>query len=376
MKTELDVNVLREELTQFTHGADDRFTFYYDETNNIRKLYLTETGFNVAKHDNFVIGGIVLKEGHEIGDITALRNELRIQKTAPEIKLKHVATGSFEEILASPKMGIILSWLIDHGIYIHFSNINILYWSILDIVESIVADDAFKAYIPFHREMKNELYRIVVFNIPRFLGLLKSYGYPDIAREQTNAFLGEVEDFLEENNPEDTTLATTVLKTLIRKAQFLTELIFLVDEDEGVLIDNFHAFFLQCIFNFKNSLHIFDNETEVEKILSNFHLMDGKREIRFRFSDSKKEVGIQLSDVITGFLGKYFVFIEDNSMSELLKKKDNFNAIQIKNLELLRGLIDASDEVSNAFFHRIAPMDSDSKNAAFLHGLPPEPHLL
>lgn len=376
MRTERDVNVLREGLTQFTHGADDKFTFYYDETNNIRKLYLTETGFNVAKHDNFVIGGIVLKDGHEIGDITALRGELKMQRTAAEIKLKHVATGSFEEILASQKMGIVLSWLIDHGIYIHFSNINILYWSILDIVESIVADDAFKAYIPFHREMKNELYRIVACDIPQFLSLLKGYGYPDIARAQTSAFLVDVENFLEQNCPDDTNLPTTMLKKLIHKSQFLTELMFLVDEDEGMLIDNFHAFFLQPIYVFKNSLHIFDNETEVERILSDFHLMDGKREVSFRFSDSKKEVGIQLSDVITGFLGKYFAFIEDNSMTELLRKKDNLNAMQMKNLNLLRGLIDASDEVSDAFFHRVAPMDSDWKSDAFLHGSPPAPHLL
>lgn len=372
MKKEIDVNEYRVVATLLTHGADDRFTFYYDETNNIWKLYLTETGFNVTKHDNFVIGGIVLKEGHEIGDITALRDELRMQKTATEVKLKHVATGSFEEILASPKLGIVLSWLIDHGIYIHYSNINILYWSILDIVESIVADDAFKAYFPSHREMKNELYRIVACDVPRFLSLLKSYGYPDIARAQTTAFLGEVEDFLEGNNPEDTNLPTIMLKALIRKAQCLMELKFLVDEDEGILIDSFHNFFLQPIYVFKNSLHIFDNETEVEKILSDFRLMDGKREVGFRFSDSKKEVGIQLSDVITGFLGKYFVFIEDNSIPELLKKKDNLNTTQMKNLELLRGLIDSSDEVSDAFFHRVAPMDSDWKSNAFLHGLPSE----
>lgn len=94
MKTELDVNELRNGVVQFIHGADERYTFYYDETNNIRKLYLTETGFNVAKHDNFVIGGIVLKLDHAIVNITALREELRIQNTATEIKLNHIATGN------------------------------------------------------------------------------------------------------------------------------------------------------------------------------------------------------------------------------------------------------------------------------------------
>jgi len=376
MRKEIDVNAFRDGVTRITHGTNDRFTFYYDETNNIRKLYLTETGFNVSKHDNFVIGGIALKEGDEIGDITALRGELRMQKTASEIKLKHVATGSFEEILASKNIGIVLSWMINHSIYIHYSNINILYWSILDIIESIVANDAFEAYFQFHKEMKNELYRIVACDTPQFLSLLKSYGYPDIARTQTSTFLSEVENFLEQNSPEGTNIPSLLLKELLRKAQSLTELKFLVDEDEDVLIDNFHAFFLQPIYVFKNSLHIFDNEAEVEKILNGFRLMDGKKEVIFRFSDSKNEVGIQLSDVITGFLGKYFVFIEENSMSKLLTKKENLNARQVNNLELLRLLIDASDKVSDAFFHSVAPMDSGWKSDMFLHGLPPVPHLL
>jgi len=374
VRAALDVNNLREGLTQFVHGADDRFVFYYDETNNIRKLYLTETGLNVSKHDNFVIGGIVLREGHEIGDITSLRDELRIQKSATEIKLKHVAAGSFEEILASPKMGIVLTWLLNQGIYIHYSNINILYWSILDIVESIVADDAFEGYRPYHREMKHELYRIVVCDTAQFLSLLKSYRYPDIDRTQTRDFLGEVEDFLDQNSPEATNVPALLLKDLIRKAQSLTELMFLVDEEEGVLIDNFHAFFLHPIYLFKNSVHIFDKETIVEKILSNTRLVDGERVVSYRFSDSKTEVGIQLSDVIIGFLGKYFVFIEENSMPELLKAKENLNATQMKNLELLRVLIDESDEVSDAFFHSIVPMDSGWKSNTFLHGLPPANH--
>lgn len=376
MKNKLDVNVLREGIIQAIHGADDRFTFYYDETNNIRKLYLTKSGFNVSKHDNFVIGGIVLKEGQEIGDITTLRDNLRIQKTATEIKLKHIATGGFEEILASPKMGIVLSWLIDHGICIHYSNINILYWSILDIVESIVADDAFKAYIPLHKEMKNELYRIVACNIQQFLGILKSYGYPNIAREKTGEFLNEIENFLEVHNPEDTNLPTMMLKQIIHKAQRLPELMFLVDEEENMLIDSFHDFFLHSIYIFKNSSHIFDDETEIEKIFNDFHLVDGEREISFKFSDSKKEVGIQLSDVIAGFIGKYFIFIEENSMSALLKKKESLNHTQTINFELFRDLVDVSDEVSDAFFHSVTPLDSNWKSNTFLHGLPPAPHLL
>ena len=266
-------------------------------------------------------------------------------------------------------MGVVLAWLIDHGIYIHFSNIDILYWSILDIVESVVADNSFRDYILAHREMKNELYRIVACDVPQFLGILKSHGYPNIERAQTGAFLGEVENFLEMYNPEDTNLPTAMLKALVHKAQRLKELVFLVDETEGMLIDSFHGFFLQPIYIFKNSLHIFDHEPEVERIFSKFCLTDGEREIGINFSNSKEMVGIQLSDVITGFLGKYFVFIEHNSIVELLNIKGRLNSVQVNNLKLLCRLIDASDEVSNGFFHRVAPMSSDWKSNSFLYDM-------
>ncbi len=89
------------------HGilrADDKFTFYYDETNNIRKFLLTDDGTNVAEHKNFVLGGIVLQEGQYLPEIASLRDALGMQDNALEIKFKHVASGDFEAVLASRKM--------------------------------------------------------------------------------------------------------------------------------------------------------------------------------------------------------------------------------------------------------------------------------
>jgi len=38
---------------------DGVYTFYYDETNNIRKFYIRKTDFNSTFTDNFVLGGLV-----------------------------------------------------------------------------------------------------------------------------------------------------------------------------------------------------------------------------------------------------------------------------------------------------------------------------
>ncbi len=376
MRTVLDVNKLRKSVKLFTYGIDKEFTIYYDESNNIRKLYLKGSGFNVPRYDNFVLGGVVLIEGQSFGDIAILRKALYLQKNSTEIKLKHIGSGSFEQILSSSKLGIVLTWLIDHKIHIHYSNINILYWSIVDIIDSIISDEAFEVYFPLHRELKNELYRIVNCDIKKFLEILKSFKYPDIPESETHKFLSEIYNFLEDYDSEQTNFPSLTLKELIRNARNLPELVFLTGNDENILINNFSDFFLHTLYIFKNSKHIFDDEKVIEKILERYKLMDGDREVNQRFSDSKNEIGIQLSDIITSFLGKYFIFIEEHSMAELLTIKNNLNATQILNLKLLQNLIDASHEISNAFFHRVAPLDTDFKSDSFIHNLPPPPHLL
>lgn len=358
------------------HGANENLTIYYDETNNIRKLLLKENGFNVTKHDNFVLGGIVLKAEQDIGDINELRDILRIQKTAPEIKFDLVAKGNFERVLDSRKLGQALTWLLNKNIGIHYSNINILNWSILDIIESIIADDEFYYYLPAHRAIKNELYRIVIKDLPTFLGILRRYHYPNIDRSKTREFLYEVEQFIQRYWPGNVFQATTLLDELIRKAQSLPELSFLVDETPYQLIGSFEHFFLNRICTFKNSTHIFDEEYEIQKAVEKFRIVDSDREISFSFVDSKAVAGIQLSDIVVGFLGKYFTFIEQTPLKALLRIRGNLTRIQASNLELVSQLITISDRISKSLLHRVTTLDSDWKSDTFLHGRKPPQHLL
>ena len=73
------------------HGirrADDKFAFYYDETNNIRKFLLTDDGTNASEHKNFVLGGIALQEGKILPEIASLRGALwSLYKTLSPVPL-------------------------------------------------------------------------------------------------------------------------------------------------------------------------------------------------------------------------------------------------------------------------------------------------
>lgn len=356
--------------------ADDKFTFYYDETNNVRKFMLTDDGTNVSEHKNFVLGGIALREGKVLPDIASLRDVLGIQDNAPEIKFRHVANGDFEAVLASRKMARFLTWLTEHQLAIHYSSINIVYWSIVDIVDSILASDTFDAYSNGRRVMKNELYRIALMDKPAFLALMKHHSYPDIQRGKVADFIADVAAFLDLHNPRPTNLPTQMLKDLLRKARALTELTFLVNDDADVLIDSFSSFFTMPILLFKNAMHVFDREIQVEKTLNTNGFKQRARGINYQFSDSKADPGIQLADVTVGLIGKYQGFVETHGLPELLARKKVWSVAQTETFDLLRVLIDYSDDVSNAFIHRITAMDSEWKNDAFMHALTPMPHLL
>ncbi|WP_256077737.1 DUF3800 domain-containing protein [Massilia sp. YIM B04103] len=358
------------------YGNDQEFTLYYDETNNIRKLLLTERGLNVTKHDNFVLGGIVLRPGQSIGDIEELRRVLWIQKSAEEIKFDLVAKGGFERILDSRKLGQTLSWLLERDIGIHYDNLNILNWSILDIVESVVADKRFGEFLPFHRELKNELHRIVLSDLQSFLAMLRRYGYPDLAEGTAGQFVSEVRQFIQDHWPASAFPATEMLNEMLLRAQSINELAFLAGEKRDYLIEGFEDFYLHRICSFRNSTHVFDEELTVQAAIGGIRILDGGREVPFSFVDSKQVGEIQLSDVVVGFLGKYFTFIEQTPLPALLRKRKELTKVQAANLELLAQLIEISDKTCNVLLHRITTMDSDWKSDAFLFGSKPPPHLL
>lgn len=352
------------------YGTDAELTLYYDETNNIRKLRLRENGLSDDKNDNFVLGGIVLKPGQSMRGINELRKILHIQENADEIHFGLVAKGNFERVLDSKKLKKVFSWLMEQGIGIHFVHLNILNWSILDIIESIIAEEQFSEYIPIHRELKNELYRVAIVDLPSFLLMLTGYGYPDIQRESTGSFINDIRKFIQKNWPIQPSQVTEILNELLAKAVALPELTFLVNEQKGVLINGFDTFFLNRVCMFKKARHVFDEEKEVQAQLSHFQIMDGEREVDFSFVNSKSVAEIQISDIVVGFLGKYFSYIEKTPLAVLLRRRKEFSGTQLSNLALFKELIDISDRTSNGLLHRVTTMDSDQKSETFLHGSP------
>ena len=356
---------------------DKNFTFYYDETNNFRKIYLDENkGFNIRRdliNSNFCLGGLVL-EGENRPDIDCLKNKLQLQKTVKEIKLKHIAEGGFLNILSSPKLSIFLYWLIDNNIYVHFSVTNILYWSIVDIIDSLIDFDKWSVqmkifyYIsPFtlrhmlsideytyqtYLLLKDELYQAVVNNIKDINVLLLKYKYPNINKNEIKNFIKDLRNNLNLESSND--LEYPHLKTFFEMFGNSENAPFITDEKDYMLLENFSSFYLRNLCLFNKSRHILDIEKNIIEELEQRFNINPPEQINYQFVDSKEDSFIQLSDVFIGIMGKMADFIGNISSEEL--KKITLNDIQIKNLGKLSEILNRSIQKCPTFSHSIVPI--------------------
>lgn len=349
---------------------------YYDETNNIRRLSLTELGLNVPENKTFAIAGVAFAQTQSITGWPELRQLLKVQPSTHELKFELVAKGSYEDVLRSKRIESFLGWLLDQNIMIHYSVLDPLYWSILDIIESLQANDRFRIDV-FHAELKSELHHAVRQDVSGFMQLLHGFAYPNLDRRQVRSFLATVMDFVDDRVPDDRNIVTTMLRQIMRHASRLPdiELPFLHDNEPGELIKDFSVHFIHQIHTFKNATHVFDNETHVERIMRKYELRDGDRRLNYRFADSKDEPGIQLSDILAGLVGRHFNYLQDHSLTKLLQRRNQFDQTQNTNLALLRELIDRSDDFSSGLFHAVMPLDVIFKNNAYLHDAEVPPHM-
>ncbi|WP_186190986.1 DUF3800 domain-containing protein [Burkholderia gladioli] len=365
----IDVNRFRHIGLDFMSNIHKRYTLYYDETNNIRRLVLTDTGLNHDALDCFVLGGIALEPGSVLPGVGALRAQLRIQPSAPEMKLKHLVQGDYAACLGSQKVELFLTWLLEASVYIHYSNFSVLNWSIVDLIDSLVVSERFRHLMEVHDELKNELHALVRLDPLGYFRLLKTFDYPNVAVERIPEFVKAVRAFLFRNGFVFRNFATLMLCDLLQDAANDTTLDFLVGNDSDVLVDSFDTVFLNRLATFTNAVHVFDEEPQIRASLQRRRIVSGDRPITYRFANSRSEPAIQVSDVLCGILGKHFSCMEKLSIEQLEAWNRNLSCQQRRNVALLAKLIDKADEECHALIFNQAPNDSKTKSLWFLHGI-------
>lgn len=361
----LDVEEIRKYTKMLAPSAnfDGIYTFYYDETNNIRKFYLKEYDFNSVFSNNFVLGGL-LHEGHA-PDIKSLIDSFKLQSSAKEVKFKHIAKGGFLDCLKSKKLTLFLKFVKSSNLYIHYSSINILYWSIVDIVDSAVShSEASQQLGPqFANMLKNDLYKLSKKEIDSVISLFRKYEYPNIKKGTVLSFIEELSGlFTGYLDDTEFHFGLESLRQILREAKKKGTLPFVMDEDDFILIKDFSQFYLRPIYIFKRSSHIFDNEDSISEILSEYKILDGSEEINnYSFTDSQSNQLIQLSDILVGLIGKLHCYLNMNSRDGIHSDFCQLNFTQSENVDFLLSLIDKSHNKNIGFLHATDSYEEMSK---------------
>lgn len=365
----IDVNELREPII-LMHGlsnTDEAYTLYYDESNNFRRLILTPSGLNNPDLKCFVLGGIGHKRTSYDFRFDVLRAAVKLQKSAREMKLEHLGKGDFLEVLSSPKVSAFLQWLLTAQLFIHYVVLDPLYWSIVDIIDSVLSDET-NAYLRHAGpELKNDLYMVLRHDLAHLVAFLHRYSYPNVGRADREAFVREMLDLLEDRSELLPEFNFQMLKGTLQIAIKQQALPYLEDEKPNVLVDELSSFFVHRICLLKNSNHIFDDEPWIEALLKKQEFRDrGQKLDNFRFAKSHNEPGIQISDVIVGLLGKYFTFLILTDQEGIVAARQALSNIQLSNLRALNALIDTSIAENQIFVHSLLSLEDHRKNEYFL----------
>lgn len=368
----IDIDDWREKQIQLhgLTGTDVKATFYYDETNNIRKLYIGTQGLNVAELNVFILGGVVHRGEPRPLDLFSLRTAMQVQKSASEIKLEHVAKGSFLDLLRSQKLATFLRWLMESDLVIHYHNLDPFYWSVVDIIDSLLPGIGNPMLMMHHVWLKSDLAEILRVDTTATVSLFHRHGYPGLMPEAREPFLRELIQLFNAHSEVIPASNAELLRQLLWAGLELDDLTFIEGNTPHRLIDDFSMFYLTRIAVFNQATHILDMEESIRDRLDALHIRRGSRPAtHFRFVDSKAEPGIQLSDVVVGLLGKMHTYFSRTPRKKVAEDRDALAGISIDNAALLRDCISRSHDQNIAFLNHVASQYDLQKIDVFLRFL-------
>jgi hypothetical protein len=332
---------------------EEKMTFYYDESGNCRKFSLTETGFNNsdALKGDFVLAGVA-HEGTTFDiDLQSLHSALDYKQGQKEFKFKHLYQNSkdFISFIGSKKVTGFLNWLSQSELYIHYSALNNLYYSLVDIVDSLW--ETYPQCIMYILEIKGALYDFVIDHKDEVIDVLIRYAYPDV--KDVSTFCEELCYLILKYNDDskyNPGFFLELLRQMLKTAGKLDKLVLVQDNEPFMLVQEYYLFYTERCEIFSKSQHIFDEELTIQKQISNLELYeDGILLNNWKFVKSHENIYVQVSDLIAGLLRKLFMFLDENSLNDIITIASQLNEIQVKNFTLLCTLISKSDKKSPLF---------------------------
>ncbi|MFY7004306.1 hypothetical protein [Acinetobacter pittii] len=324
------------------------FHYFFDETNNIRSLNISEAKQKLNDNEfPFVLGGVYINKSY---DEKKLKKKLlkrfqdkNLNIDGSELKFSEFqnkgngqSIDKFKKLLSSKKLNQFFRWLKKENINIHYNTVDIGYFYFIDFIDDktlvSLVDNIFPSNIlnrdyqslVYFSEIKSELYNFFIENKEEIIKDLHSLKFPKI--DDTNIqnvksiFLERIKRSPKLNHKND-------ICYIIGK----NDLFFLREDEENLLVKDFSVFYLTIIQKFKSSQITLDNEFKIDEVIKKYINDDRYRsnaidiyQAKVNFTDSKESFLVQCSDIIIGFIREIYK-ISYIQISSLSNEKNSFS---------------------------------------------------
>lgn len=320
-----------------------QYVLYFDETNNAKKYHIKDNDrLNVPVGVRFVLGGISCGNSLSQGEIN---DALGLQKNTKELKFEkiycHANWNDFAPALRSKTLTNYLTLLERKDALIHFGSVNLFYYALVDIIDSLDYD------VSYTYALKSVLYQMAMQDSDAFVDLFRNHTYPDV--QDVGEFMRELLVIVNRTNIADPIGKQVLLGVLLRNMD-RTELTFIQDEEPRVFVESFLHFYQAPLNKFSNSTIVFDNEMDMKDgLLENPVEINGEK-VNYQFVDSQSEPWVQMSDVASSLVARYLFFVESEGYLQEIKA---FTSTQMMNFKKLNGILAASERENKLFWHFI-----------------------
>ena len=287
--------------------------------------------------------------------LESFRKPLKLQENVKEIKFKKLySKGDFLQCVKEERLFKTLSWIDKSPFYIHYLHVNNLFYTLVDIFDSIVVIDEISKFGYDYYGMKSVFYCMFKDKAEALQNLMFKYKYPNLQKENIEIFCNELLLLLgsrKEMKEEEKFLAS-----MLARASKCNELVFLHCNNDYIMQENYAEFYLDPILKYQKSKHIFDEETTVQNIVKEQIAQEENVRDNFEFVKSESDIFVQLSDVVAGILGKMFKYINYTSVNQQLKDAKSLSKLQKDNILLIYKLRMDAEIENRGFLHSIAPL--------------------
>ena len=338
-------------------NTEEKLHFYYDESNNCRKFWLdsAKNSFNYDFRADFVLAGIASESNSQI-PFDEIKQRFGLQKSADELKSKSFFHGKdFLQCLATKQVNALIKLFSDYDIYMHYSHVNNFFYTIVEILDSITSPTEifYEGFDYF--ALKSTFYDMLFPSIDIVAQIMIKYSYPNIKTEYIENFCNDLLESIDDKylQKPDELFISRMLKRALKRS----EMIFIQNNTDFVMQEDYSIFYVYPILTFKMSMHHFDEELQIQDKVTNSIIHFNKEDTNnYEFVNSKSNTMIQISDLVAGLLGKMFTFINSTSMVEMSKAVNELNNVQIMNCLGVNKMRMKSDLRNKGLLHSVAPI--------------------